>query len=1007
MYVVHTDFPAGSAGPADPQTSLDAAVAESARRPLVFPLRVSGPTGSDPIIPVRVAIEQDGSFKYLLTVSLASESLNRILLAAPVPVGWTLAVIDPNYRIAARNRAAEQFVGREVTSSLKNRLIANSPGVFQATTQEGALATAAFHRSTDAGWSVVIGMPPEEIDAPVRRSLALVIGLGIGAGALGAGLGAQLAMRLRRVRDAERSFARELERRIVEQTQALRDSEQRFRTLTEMAPVGIFRTDADGRVSYANSRLMAILGSRHDDVLEDQWIARIHLQDRALVADAWHDAVRRGRAFSNEYRLIRLDGETVWVFAGASPVVDAAGKLDGFVGTVMDMTDRKIVEESLRLLSVGLSGFAGEEFFAVLARNLARILRADIAFVGSLGAPPLRRVRTLALVQDGRNFANIEYDPVGAPCERVLRGEEVIVAAGARALFPADRYLAEHGIEAYVALPLADSTNRIIGHVGVMFRRPLADSERVVSIVRLFAVRAAAEFTRHRAEQKFRDFFEMSADGIVITDRAGRIQLVNQAAERLSGYGREELLDRPVEVLVPEQAAAAHPGHRQRYQSAPVPRAMMQGGQGLSIRRKDGSIVSVEINLNPLSSDDELLIVATIRDITEKVATAAQLQQAQKMEMVGQLTGGVAHDFNNLLGVIIGNLDLLDGELPTDAPYRELVGMALSAAERGATLTKHLLMFARRETLHPQAVNVSELVKDTARLLTPTLGEPVEVVVRAAEGVWPCAADPGQLQSTILNLAINARDAMPNGGTLTIETGNVGPEAPAAPAGAAEQVMIAVSDTGIGMAPEVLERCLEPFFTTKEVGKGSGLGLSMVYGFVKQSGGDLRIVSAPGRGTTVKIYLPRIDGRGPIGAKPNEARPNEARPPAPMHGGGAIVLVVEDNAEMRKFSVNALKQLGYRLLEVDSGLSALSMVAANPGIAIILTDVVLGSGMSGVELARAVLPLRPDLRILLMSGYTGSEDIGSMLTPGKIDFIKKPFRIVDLGQRLARLAGNT
>ncbi|TCH98778.1 response regulator [Roseococcus sp. SYP-B2431] len=373
-----------------------------------------------------------------------------------------------------------------------------------------------------------------------------------------------------------------------------------------------------------------------------------------------------------------------------------------------------------------------------------------------------------------------------------------------------------------------------------------------------------------------------------------------------------------------------------------------------------------------------------------------RLGQAQRMEAVGQLTGGIAHDFNNLLTVLLGNAEFLVDELADRPESRELALSMVLAAERGAELTRSLLAFARRQPLAPQAVDANRLVLGMEGLLRRTLGGHIEYRITLNPALWPAMVDPAQLESALLNLALNARDAMPSGGALTIETScthldeaYAGGDAEVQPG---DYVMVAVSDSGAGMTPETLAQAFEPFFTTKEVGKGTGLGLSMVYGFVRQTGGHIRLYSELGQGTTVKLYLPRAD-TAPAAAEP--ARPMAAP------GAGEVVLVVEDNDLVRAHVVSEVKALGYTTVSAASGAEALHLVHDRERrIDLLFTDVVMPGGLSGPDLARLALEARPELKVLYTSGYTENSVVhNGRLDPG-VPLLTKPYRRQELARKL-------
>jgi PAS domain S-box-containing protein len=374
------------------------------------------------------------------------------------------------------------------------------------------------------------------------------------------------------------------------------------------------------------------------------------------------------------------------------------------------------------------------------------------------------------------------------------------------------------------------------------------------------------------------------------------------------------------------------------------------------------------------------------------------MRQSQKMEAVGQLTGGVAHDFNNLLQVILGNLDTIQRHLPDDsARLQRAATQAVNGARRAAALTQRLLAFSRRQPLDPKPLNVNGLVTGLSEMIHRTLGETISVETALAAGLWRVEADANELEAAILNLAVNARDAMPDGGRLTIETANVqideGYAATLAEGTPGQYVLISVSDTGAGMDAATVAKAFEPFFTTKPVGRGTGLGLSQVYGFVKQSGGHVRLQSEPGRGTTVKIYLPRLS------ATEDAAVVSEDQP-EPVGGSEETILVVEDDDDVRAYSVEILRELGYRVVEAHDGPSALRLLERQAEVALLFTDVVLPSGMTGAQLAAQARDLRPDLRVLFTTGYARNAIVHEGRLDKGVRLITKPFGSADLAAKV-------
>ena len=400
---------------------------------------------------------------------------------------------------------------------------------------------------------------------------------------------------------------------------------------------------------------------------------------------------------------------------------------------------------------------------------------------------------------------------------------------------------------------------------------------------------------------------------------------------------------------------------------------------------------------------NETLEERVAHEVAERMKAEEDLRQVQKMEAIGQLTGGIAHDFNNLLTIIVGNIELLQRRLPEGSDrLLRAAEHAMDATRRAATLTQRLLAFSRRQPLDPKPIDVNKLVAGMSDLLRRTLGEGVVLETVLAGGLWRSQADPNQLENAILNLAVNARDAMPDGGKLTIETVNARldeayVEALAEPVPPGQYVLVAVSDTGTGMDKPTMEKVFEPFFTTKEAGKGTGLGLSQVYGFVRQSNGHVRIYSEPGEGTTIKVYLPRL-----VGAD-HEPVEMPAKSPVTVRGAGETILVVEDEQDLRLYTTEALRDLGYRVLEAADGREALEAVERHPEIELLFTDVVLTGGMNGRALAEEVTRRRPDLPVLFTTGYTSNAIVHhGRLDPG-MPLIGKPFTYAELASKVRRV----
>jgi PAS domain S-box-containing protein len=473
------------------------------------------------------------------------------------------------------------------------------------------------------------------------------------------------------------------------------------------------------------------------------------------------------------------------------------------------------------------------------------------------------------------------------------------------------------------------------------------------------------------------------------SDDGFRYVLINAAGERLIGRDRSEVIGRTErDLFPPEEAAIVLQSNK----------AVAESGQARSFTDRKlttpTGVRTVETRMVPISNGNgaRTLILAIIRDVTDAKAREEQLRQLQRMDAIGRLTGGVAHDFNNLLAIIHGNSELLRSRYENESDAAEMIDDVIGAAARGAELVRRLLAFARMQHLEPESVDLNARLHNVLGLLQRALGENMGIRVKTAKRLWPATVDPTQVDDALVNLAINARDAMPEGGTLTLETQNVSLDQDYAAhhveVTPGDYVMLAVSDTGSGMPPEVIARAFEPFFTTKQEGQGTGLGLSQVFGWIKQSGGHIKIYSEVGHGTTIKLYLPRAETQSIEPAPHAEAAtPN----------GDETILVVEDNPTVRKTVIRQLHDLGYKTVEAENGRSALQLVRDGLTFDLLLTDIVMPGGITGQQLADELRTSRPDLKVLFTSGYTELAANGDL--PARKDLLlSKPYRKQDLGR---------
>ena len=540
--------------------------------------------------------------------------------------------------------------------------------------------------------------------------------------------------------------------------------------------------------------------------------------------------------------------------------------------------------------------------------------------------------------------------------------------------------------------------------------------ERSICLLHDITDRKIAEIASTRSDQRFRGAFNSAAHGMALVSPTGQIELANTALGEFLGRRDLEKTTLAFDELLHRDDRGQFLNGMRQLLGGEIPALKqdlryMMGSGGVAHGSTCVSIVNNE------NSDIEQLVVQ-IMDVTDRKLTTQRLHQAQKMEAIGQLTGGLAHDFNNLLTIIMGNLQLLESKVEGDERAMKRVNEAISATGKGSDLTRQLLAFARKQDLEPQEVLVNDLVRGMEQLISRTLGENVELKVDMTAGSPKVLIDPSQFESSVLNLAINARDAMPNGGLLTIETQmayldhEYAEKHPEVAPG--HHVMIAVSDNGCGMSAELLEKVFHPFFTTKEQGKGTGLGLSMVYGFIKQSGGHISIYSEVGHGTSVKMYLPRKLAAGemvsdttigyvvpaPVAAEAvatpivEEAPPKAARLPK--------ILVVEDQEAVRAVACGFLTDFGYDVVEAEDGFQALSRLQEFPDIDLMFSDIVMPGGMNGFDLAQAASGMRPDLKIVHTSGYPKGAMVHQDEPRFKQGFIiMKPYRREEL-QKIIR-----
>ncbi len=674
----------------------------------------------------------------------------------------------------------------------------------------------------------------------------------------------------------------------------------------------------------------------------------------------------------------------------------------------------------------------GRGALVVLSRHRTLFADDDIALFTELAGQATALAQRATVLADRQNLARIVESSHDAIIAKTLDGTITSWNSGAERLYG---YRADEIVGRHAGLLFPDGQQQ----TEVELMRRIARGERIdqkevqrrrkdsttisVSLTLSPITDSAGKITgvasisrdvseRQRAEAMFRGLLEAAPDAIVGVTTDGTIALINAQTEKLFGYRREELLGQSVDILVPERLRSQHPQQRGRYFAHPRTRPM-GAGAALAAVRKDGSEFPAEISLSSLETDQGVIVSAAIRDVTERLIAQAErerlitqaerdaserhLQHARRLESLGQLAGGVAHDFNNILAVIANYTELLIDTLdaptvePTDlGAARNDLGQIARAAERATRLTKQLLAFGRRDITQAEVMNLNHIIGDVEHMLRRTLGEHIHLITQLDQQLWPIFADAGQVEQILVNLAVNARDAMPGGGTLSIDTGNadLGPDDTSGNTlRPGRYVRLRVSDTGTGMPPDVIERAFEPFYTTKPQGSGTGLGLATVYGIATAAGGDVYLYSEAGIGTTVTIWLPAVEAT----ADPTDAPADTGAPEAPEQAPSETILLVEDEDALRQVAGRILTRAGYRVLAANGGAQALHIAQTHPGpIDLLLTDVVMPK-MLGNEVAARVRAVHPDLPVLYMSGYAQPVLTENGTLPGGITIVEKPF----------------
>ncbi|NIR45994.1 MAG: PAS domain S-box protein [Gemmatimonadetes bacterium] len=735
---------------------------------------------------------------------------------------------------------------------------------------------------------------------------------------------------------------------------SLEEAEIRYRHLFDGVPVGLYRSTPSGRVLDANQGLVDLLGYPDRETLLSRNASEFYAEPDERLP--WLERVSDdGVVTDYEVELRRFDGGRIWARDSCRAVRGREGRIKYYQGALLDITGRMRAQEELAAANAKLRAVIDAAPLAVVSLDdQGRVTSWNPAAERMFGWSESEVLGKLApFVSPARE---LEFHELR---QRVLRGDLI------------------SGIE-------TQRQRRDGSQIDLtLWAAPLATAGGETEIIGLM-VNITEEKAAEQARRLLATVVEQGAEAIVVTDVEGIIQYVNPAFERVTGYSPDEVLGKNPRIL----SSGRHEPEFYRELWDTLLRGEVWAGR-LQNRRKDGSLFQQEGTIAPVRDVAGRVVnyVSVARDVTREAELEEQLRQAQKMEALGQLAGGVAHDFNNVLTAIIANSEMLVGDLEAAGQPTVLAEEIKAAGGRAAALTRQLLTFSRRQVLQPELVDLSVTIDGVTQLIGRLIGDEVELELSLARDLGRVRIDRGQLEQVVVNLAVNARDAMPEGGKLIIETSNT--EVEEAEAGSQDlacsgpHVLLAMTDTGTGMDTDTRTRIFEPFFTTKPKGKGTGLGLSTAYGIVKQSGGFIRVYSEPGRGTTFRIYLPRV-------SETSEPGVAFTREPELKASHGESVLVVDDDDSVRIAACRVLGDAGYRTFEAEGPLQALDLIErCDAAIDLMITDLVMPD-LDGEQLAQRVARLSPRTRIIFVSGYSEKTLESDLLRSG-VPFLSKPF----------------
>jgi PAS domain S-box-containing protein len=794
--------------------------------------------------------------------------------------------------------------------------------------------------------------------------------------------------------------------------EALRASETRYRTLFENAPIGIYRAAPDGRILAANPALIQMLG----------YSSSSELATRNLEQEGYHPDYprsrfkerieREGEVRGMDSLWTKRDGSTICVRENARAVRGADGAVLYYEGTVEDITEHKQAEEKIRqrnrelallnqVIAVSVSNSEPGVILEAVCRELANAFDVPHAVAALLNEEKTEAVvvAEYSAAESAQTTLGQVFPVKGNPSFQYVLSHRVPLIVGGTQhdlrLAQIHELMRERGTVSLLLLPLLIE-DEVVGGLGLDTVEPRHFSPEEVSLAWSVADQVAGALARAQlaqTQQRLIAAIEQAAESVIITDTQGVLLYVNPGFEQASGYSRAEVIGQDANIL----ASGKHDAAFYRDLWATISAGRVWHGRFIN-RKIDGSLYTEDATITPVRGENGAIVsyVSVQRDVTRELQLEEQYRQAQKMELVGRLTAGIAHDFNNLLTAINGFAELARSKSAPGDPLAESLDKILSSGWRAADLVRQLMAFSRKQVVEPQVLSLNEVVANMDKMLRRVIGEDIALKMILAPDVWRVKVDPAQIEQVIVNLAVNARDAMPDGGHLTIETANMVLDEDYAARHLDVQpgryVVLAVSDDGVGISDEVKAHLFEPFFTTKGSGKGTGLGLATVFGIVKGSDGHIWCYSEVGQGTTFKIYLPAIQSAAASAVRREEL--------GGLRGGSETILLVEDDPSVRELTARVLRQQGYTVLAASNGDEALRLAREHrQPIHLLLTDVVM-PGLSGRALIKQLAQIYPGLKTLFMSGYTDDAIVHQgVLEPG-VAFLQKPFSPLALARKV-------